>query len=78
VNYASGVLSDPSGFLFFVLSLLLLLRERDVLTAGAISAGVLARESLILVVPIACIAWAVFDAKAGERRIREHAHDDQP
>jgi hypothetical protein len=55
VNYASGVLSDPSGFLFFVLSLLLLLRERDVLAAGAISAGVLARESLILVVPIACI-----------------------
>lgn len=51
-NYASGVLSDPVGFLLFVIGAYLLVSESYYLLSASICVGVLARE------PVLCLVLA--------------------
>ncbi len=57
-NYASGVLSDPVGFLTFIVATYLLLNERYVLFSCAVCLGILARESILFLV-LASIVYVV-------------------
>ena len=50
-NYASGVLTDPVGFLMFIIAAYLLLNERYFLFTCAVCLGLLARESALFLVP---------------------------
>lgn len=54
-NYASGVLTDPMGFLLFVYACYCLLKNNYFLVALVASVGVLVRESLLTIVPIVLI-----------------------
>ena len=54
-NYASGVLSDPVGFLTFIVATYLLLNERYVLFSCAVCLGILARESILFLVPASIV-----------------------
>jgi len=54
-NYSSGVLTDPAGFLFFVLGCYFLLKENYNLLSFTAAIGILARESIVLLVLISVI-----------------------
>ena len=54
-NYASGVLTDPAGFLVFVIAAYLLMKEKYLLLSGVISIGVLVRESLLSMVLVSVV-----------------------
>ncbi len=66
-NYASGVLSDPVGFLTFIIATYLLLNERYVLFSCAVCLGILARESILFLVP-ASIVYVVMDSLGQSKR----------
>ncbi len=55
LNYASGVLTDPVGFLMFVLSIYLLLQDKYYLFAVVACLGILVRESLLAVVLVSAM-----------------------
>lgn len=59
LNYASGVLTDPAGFLAFVVGCYLLLRRKYVLHSVATCVGVLIRESLLTLVLISMMELLV-------------------
>ena len=54
-NYASGVLTDPLGFLFLIISAYFLLKERFLFLSASITLGIVARDALISMVMIAII-----------------------
>jgi len=57
-NYASGVLTDPAGFFFFVLGTYLLLKKHFFFFSLVTSIGVLAREAILSLV-LAFIIYSV-------------------
>lgn len=70
LNYASGVLTDPAGFLAFILGCYLLLRRKYVLVSVATCVGVLIRESLLAVVLIAMMELLIgYCCQFGEKRL---------
>jgi uncharacterized membrane protein len=67
-NYASGVLTDPAGFLMVVLASFLLLKEKYYLLSAVIGAGVLVRESLLTMVLVSWI-YLLLSHPLGEIRL---------
>jgi hypothetical protein len=67
VNYASGVLSDPVGFLFVAGAAVALYEGRLATFAVAVSVGVLARESVVVLVGSALVYLFIMRREEGSR-----------
>lgn len=55
LNYSSGVLTDPSGFLVFIAAVYLLSKKKYCLFSFTVSLGILARDSVLGLVLIAVL-----------------------
>lgn len=68
LNYSSGVLSDPSGLLFYSLCLLLVARAQWVWALTAVAVGMLARETVGIAAGVAILVLVLGHRDRGKVR----------